>query len=373
MNILVSCLSKSWGGMEMFVISSIKLLLKEGHTVTLASIENSPIDKESQSLPVDRVHFDASPLSLKSMLLFKKSIKDGKIDLIHTHFSKDLWLIVPALKFSGLNTPIVMTKHIGSAIEKKDLLHNFIYNRLDCAIAISEVIRQNLLDTTVLSEKKVALVHNFIDINKYAKKASPEGLKKEFGINPSQTVIGMVGRISPGKGHEDVIEAVRILSQDKPDIKVIIAGASQENERQYEEGLKEKVRQYGLGEYIIFTGFRKDIPELLSLFDIFLFPSHAEAFGLSLLEAMASGLPSVVCFSDGVKDIALEDVTSLTYGRGEFTRLADNIKKLLASPELRMKLSENSLERVKLFSPELFQEKIEKLYRDLSAEKKPKK
>ncbi|MGE5439016.1 MAG: glycosyltransferase family 4 protein [Bacteroidota bacterium] len=355
--------------MEMFVISSIKLLLKEGHSVALASIENSPIDKESRRLNVKSVNFDASPLSLKSIMLFKKTLQNEKIDLIHTHFSKDLWLIVPALKLSGLKTPVVMTKHIGSAIEKKDLLHNFIYRRLDCAIAISEVIRQNLLDTTVLGEKKVALIHNFIDINKFVKNDDSSDLKKEFQITPSQTVIGMVGRISPGKGHEDVIEAVRVISQDEPDIKVIIVGTSQENERQYEAGLKEKVRQYGLDKYFIFTGFRKDIPELLSLFDIFLFPSHAEAFGLSLLEAMAVGLPNVVCYSDGVKDIALEDVTSLTYGRGEYEKLAGHIKNLLSNPELRTRLSENSMKRVKLFSPEVFQEKIETLYRNLVLKK----
>ncbi|MGE5430980.1 MAG: glycosyltransferase family 4 protein [Syntrophomonadaceae bacterium] len=357
--------------MEMFVISSIKLLLKEGHTVTLASIENSPIDKESRSLPLSGVHFESSPLSLKSILLFKKTLQNGKIDLVHTHFSKDLWLIIPALKLSGLKTPVVMTKHIGSAIEKKDLLHNFIYNRLNCAIAISEVIRQNLLDTTVLGEEKVALINNFIDIDKFVKVDNSLELRKEFQISSSATVIGMVGRISPGKGHEDVIEAVRLISLDKPDIKVIIVGTAQENEKQYEAGLKEKVSQYGLGEYFIFTGFRKDIPELLSLFDIFLFPSHAEAFGLSLLEAMAVGLPNVVCFSDGVKDIAVEDITSLTYGRGDFTKLAGHIKKLLSDPELRAHLSKNSLERVKLFSPGLFQEKIEKLYRNLAEQNKP--
>ncbi|MGE5353689.1 MAG: glycosyltransferase family 4 protein [Acidobacteriota bacterium] len=357
--------------MEMFVISSIKLLLKEGHSVTLASIKESPIDKESRKLNVASVNFDESPLSLRSIMLFKKTLQMGKIDLIHTHFSKDLWLIIPALKISGLKTPVVMTKHIGSAIEKKDLLHNFIYRRLDCAIAISEVIRQNLLDTTILGDKKVALIHNFIDVDKFVKRGDSIKLKEELQITPSQTVIGMVGRISPGKGHEDVIEAVRLISKDKPDIKVVIVGTSQENERHYEAGLKEKVMLYGLDKYFIFTGFRKDIPELLSLFDIFLFPSHAEAFGLSLLEAMAVGLPNVVCYSDGVKDIALEEVTSLTYGRGEYEKLAGNIKELLSDAELRSRLSKNSMERVKLFSPGVFQKKIETLYLDLVRNKKP--
>ncbi|MCU7493827.1 MAG: glycosyltransferase family 4 protein [Ignavibacteria bacterium] len=354
----------------MFVISSIKLLLKEGHTVILASIENSPIDKESRALDIKSLHFDSSPMSLKSMLIFKKTLQEKKIDLIHTHFSKDLWLIVPALKLSGLKTPLVMTKHIGSAIEKKDPLHNLIYKRLDCAIAISEVIRQNLLDTTILGEEKVALVHNFIDTAKFIKKDASQNLRKEFQVSPSSTVVGMVGRISPGKGHEDVIEAVRIIAEEKPDIKVVFVGASQENERQYEAGLKEKIRGYGLDEYFVFTGFRKDIPELLSFFDIFLFPSHAEAFGLSLLEAMATGLPNIVCYSDGVKDIALGDVTSLTYGRGDYKTLAGHIKKLLSDPELSSLLSKNSLERVRLFSPEIFQEKIEKLYGEILLKKK---
>ncbi|MGE5621130.1 MAG: glycosyltransferase family 4 protein [archaeon] len=351
--------------MEMFVISSIKLLLKEGHTVSLACIENSMLDKEASGLPITRVNFGSQNFSLKSLFLFMKTLQEGKFDLVHTHYSKDLWLIIPALKLLHLSTPAVMTKHLGSAIEKKDPLHRFIYNRLNHAIAISEVIRQNLLDTTVLGEDKVSLIHNFVDTDKFVRKDNPKALKKEFNIGDSTTVLGLVGRISPGKGHEDVIEAVKIVSEDKPDIKVIFVGASQANEREFEAGLKSLVSRYGLDDYFIFTGFRRDVPELLSLFDIFLFPSHAEAFGLSLIEAMALGLPSVVCYSDGVKDIALENITSLTYGRKDFVKMAEHIKTLLLDTELRKRLSENSLERVKLFSSELFQEKIENLYEKL--------
>lgn len=349
----------------MFVISSIKLLLKEGHTVSLSCIENSMLDKEASGLPITRVNFGSQNFSLKSLFLFMKTLQEGKFDLVHTHYSKDLWLIIPALKLLHLSTPAVMTKHLGSAIEKKDPLHRFIYNRLNHAIAISEVIRQNLLDTTVLGEDKVSLIHNFVDTDKFVRKDNPKALKKEFNIGDSTTVLGLVGRISPGKGHEDVIEAVKIVSEDKPDIKVIFVGASQANEREFEAGLKSLVSRYGLDDYFIFTGFRRDVPELLSLFDIFLFPSHAEAFGLSLIEAMALGLPSVVCYSDGVKDIALENITSLTYGRKDFVKMAEHIKTLLLDTELRKRLSENSLERVKLFSSELFQEKIENLYEKL--------
>jgi glycosyltransferase involved in cell wall biosynthesis len=371
MNILVTCLSKSWGGMEMFVLSSVSLLLGDGNCVSVVCLKDSPIYGELKNKNIPYILLDSSAISVSNIIKFASFLKADKYDLIHTHFSKDLWLIMPALWLLHSSIPVVMTKHLGSAITKKDFLHKALYNRLNHAIAISNVIKQNLIDTTSLSEEKVSLIYNYINAKAFKKDIEIAGaLRKEFAIDQNVFVLGMVARITPGKGHEDVIESVKILNEKNVKVKVIVVGASEEGEKHYEESLKNKIKEYGLEEYFIFTGFRNDVANILSMFDVFLFPSHAEAFGLSLLEAMACGLPSIVCFSDGVKDIAIKGETSLTFERDDSVTLAENILNLLNDEKLRKKLSENSIQRAKYFSAESFQQKIDLLYKSLIKENK---
>jgi len=363
MKILVTCLSKAWGGMEMFALSSIKLLIEDGYNVTAACIDGSPLHAELKKSGIKQETFKPALFSSHNLLKFVKIFRKKGYNLLHTHFSKDLWLIVPAVKITRCQIPVVLTKHLGSAVSKKDYLHNMIYKRVDYAIAISNVIKQNLLDTTCLTSEKVILLNNYIDLSRFGKnEKSREKLLKEFSIPPGVLTMGVVARITPGKGHEEVVEAVKKISSQNFEFKVFIVGASSPDEADYEKGLKEKVKKYGLDKYFVFTGFRSDIPELMSMFDIFLFPSRAEAFGLSLLEAMAAGLPSIVCFSDGVKDIAVENQTSLTFDRQNYELLAKHIKKLILDKALREKLGAKSLERARRFSPRIFQEKINLLY-----------
>lgn len=349
----------------MFAVSSIRLLIGQGDKVTLLCIKNTRLEKAAKELPVSTITLDSSSPGLKNLLKTINHLKNKKFDLIHSHFTKDLWLIVPALRILGDNVPLVITKHLGSHIVKKDVLHRIIYQRVDHAVAISNVIRDNLLDTTPLDTAKVSVIHNFVDLDKYRTHSNPAQIRKELKIDESVTVLGIVSRITPGKGHDDVIEAVSLLKDKNLNFKIVIVGSASADEIDYEEKLKERIRTLDLEKYFIFTGFRKDIPELLASFDIFLFPSRAEAFGLSLVEAMAAGLPAIACFSDGVKDIAVNDLTGLTYNRDDIKTLSENIYKLVSDSSLREKLAVGSYQQSERFSPAHFQTKMNGLYRSL--------
>lgn len=370
MHILITCLSKSWGGMEMFTISSLYLLLQNGYKVTAACIENSPIHRELKAHGISVELFKPARLSFSNLLKFAKLFTQNKFDLIHSHYSKDLWQIIPALKLTSSELPIVLTKHLGSGVSKKDYLHRKLYDRLDHAIAISNVIKDNLLESTTLTDEKISLISNYIDLNRYKKSQLVNlRLRKEFSIDRETYMLGVVARITPGKGHEEVIEAVNKLKNENLNFKVMVVGTSSADEKKYEEDLKNQIKNFGIEKYFIFSGFRSDVPDLLAMFDLFLFPSRAEAFGLALLEAMATGLPNIVCYSDGVKDIAVKGETSLTFNRMDSDMLARQIKIALTDENLRDKLGKNSLARAQFFSEGIFQKKITALYEFLVSKK----
>lgn len=347
--ILYSCLSRSWGGMEMRTISGIEQLNQRGIQTDLLCYPGSRIFKEGSGRNFNILTAHASgyfhPLEIiKIAKIFKKK----SYDIIHTQASHDLWLFVPALKLLNSDIPLVLTKRVGSFIVKKDFLHRKLYERVNVTIAISEVIKKNLMDTTVLTAEKIVLLHNGIDLDKFnPRKTDKRKVRDEFNIEPNEIVIGMLGRFSWGKGHEEFLFAARELTKQYSNLKFFIVGEPSVGEAEYADTIKKLSRSYGLDESVIFTGYRSDTPDILAAMDIFAFPSHSEAFGQSLVEAMAMGIPSVCSNSDGILDIAVDGVTSYLFERRSAEDFTKKLKMLIDSKQHRAEFGVASVKRAK--------------------------
>ena len=347
MKILYSCLSKSWGGMEMVTINSIKQLLDRNISVELICTADSRIHIEANNIgmiiyPIKAPGYFHPVITIKVVSI----IKNGKYDLIHTHASKDLWLLVPALKLIKSKIPLVLTKHVGSFIKKTDKMHNWLYSRVNYAIAISKVIKDNLLETTALDENKIVLHYNGVDPEKYdPTKVDPMKVRKELNIKEDELLLGMVARFSAGKGHENFLLVAKELNAKYNNLKFIIVGEASKGEDAYAEEIKELADLYALNN-IIFAGFRTDMPEVLSAMDIFIFPSHAEAFGVALVEAMAMAKPSVSTSSDGILDITVDNETGFLFNKDDPSDLKNKLELLIISPEKRKTLGKAARQRV---------------------------
>ncbi len=370
MKILYSCLSKSWGGMEMVTLTGIKQLLKRNIKVELLCADESRIQLEANNLGIIihsiKIGKAPNPFSILNILTILKS---GCYDLIHSHASKDLWLIVPAIKILKSKTPLVFTKHIGSFIVKKDFLHNKIYNRVDAAIAISSVIKKNLICTTSLTEDKIKIIFNGVDLDKFdPQKTDRNKLRKELSVNENQILIGMIGRFSSGKGHEEFLLAAKELSKKYSQLKFVIVGEASRGEDEYAKSIKQLASEYKLRN-LYFVGFRSDIPDVLAAMDIFVFPSHAEAFGLGLIEAMAMYKASVCSNSDGVLDIAVDSETSYLFKVKDGNDLTDKLEKLILDSDKRKTFGDYARKRaVEYFDLEKVTDQIINVYSKLLEE-----
>jgi len=347
--ILYSCLSRSWGGMEMRTISGIEQLNQRGIQTDLLCYPGSRIFKEGSGRDFNILTAHASgyfhPLEI---IKIAKILKKKSYDIIHTQASHDLWLLVPALNLTGLNTPLILTKRVGSFIIKKDFLHRKLYERVTITIAISRIIKKNLMDTTTLTEDKILLLHNGVSLDKFNPvNAARAEVRKEFNISDDDIVIGMLGRFSWGKGHEEFLLAARELNHKYNNLKFLVVGEPSEGENEYAEKIKMLAVEYNLIGSIIFTGFRSDTPNIISAMDIFAFPSHSEAFGQSLVEAMAMGIPSVCSNSDGILDIAVDGVTSHLFEKRNAEDFTAKLKLLVESPEDRKRFGAAAIKRVK--------------------------
>ena len=372
MKILYSCLSKSWGGMEMFTLTAIQQLLKKNISVELLCIAESRIHIEAYNTGVI-IHPIKIPGYIHpfSILNLASIIRRSNYDLIHTQASKDLWLLVPALKILGTKIPLILTKQVGSFIVKKDKLHRWIYNRLSFTLAISNVIKRNLLETCPLTEDKILLLHNGIDTEKFnPATVNAQKVRDEFKIKGDETLIGMIARFSPGKGHEEFLEAAKILNDKYSRLRFMIVGEASRGENNYADKIKQLSGELAINN-IIFTGYRTDTPEVLRAMDIFVFPSHNEAFGIALAEAMSMGKPSVCSNADGVLDIAVEGETSFLFENKNAGALAQKIELLLKSPETMRSFSLSARKRaVNFFDLEKLTDRVIEIYNSLTQAQK---
>ncbi len=367
MKILYSCLSKSWGGMEMFTLTAIKQLLAKNVTVEFICSDESRLHLEARHLGIIIHPVKASGyVHPFGILRIANIIRKNSYDLIHTQASKDLWLLVPALKLIGKKTPLLMTKQVGSFIVKKDFFHKWIYRRLNYALAISNVIKNNLMETCPLSEDKIILLHNGIDTKVFNPAVvDSRKIRKEFGIDEEEILIGMLARFSPGKGHEEFLNAASELKKKFNNLKFMIVGEASRGENDYAESIKKSAAEYGLDNFI-FTGFRSDTPEVLAAMDIFVFPSHNEAFGIALAEAMSMGKPSVCSNSDGILDIAVDGTTSLLFKTKDADDLRVKIELLINSPDMRKKFGIEARKRaVENFDIEVLTDKVIDIYNNI--------
>jgi glycosyltransferase involved in cell wall biosynthesis len=366
MKILYSCLSKSWGGMEMFTLTAIKELLKRDIKVELLCAAESRLHIEANNIGLIIYPVNASGYFHPFTIMKLASIlRHGRYNLIHTQFSKDLWLIVPAVKLSGKKIPVILTKQLGSFIIKKDVLHSWIYKNVTLVFAISRVIKTNLLATVPLPENKIEILHNGIDINKFNPAVGRGNVRKEFSVGDEELLIGMLARLSPGKGHEEFLAAAKNLSQKHNNLRFIIVGEASRGENEYADKIKKLAADYGL-KNLIFAGFRSDTPEVLAAMDIFVFPSNAEAFGIALAEAMAMGKPCVASDSDGILDLIEDSQTGCLFENRSAADLEKKTEVLILSQDLRSKFglaARNSA--VEKFDINILTERVISFYKEL--------
>lgn len=208
-----------------------------------------------------------------------------------------------------------------------------------------------------------------VDLDKFDPEAYSEAsatLRDEFGLGDSDPVVGTIANVNPAKGHQYLLEAVPSVLERFPDTQFLIVGSKLESQQHYFEDLQDTLSHLGIENSVQFTGWRSDIPKLLSLFDLFVLPSITEACPIVVLEAMAMCCPVVATDVGGVT----EQLPSEEYGwvvpSEDSVALAKTINRALSSPAQRQTRAQNARERVEeLFSTEISAEAHISVYEPL--------
>ena len=370
--VLQTCFSRSWGGLEIQALEVSAHLSRRGHTLTLACCAGSRLAHEARAAGLDAFEMNVSgyfhPAAIWKL---SRLIRSRSFPLVHCQHSRDLSLVVPAADLSGVSPRVVLSKRVGSYVHKRDLFHRYTYSRLARVLAISAVIHRNVLDTTPTPPERVLTLHDAIDTDVFdPAKADGRRVRAEFGFSAETTVVGFVGRFSPGKGHEELLHAAATMHAVRPGLRFLVAGEASAGEERYEDQIRRLSSELGLDATVTFAGFRRDVPDVMASFDILAFPSHAESFGVVLIEAMAMAIPVVSTNCDGVLDIVVDGETGLFVHPRAAGELAAALLRLVDSKDLRTRLGAAGRRRaLALFDRNRQIDRLESIYREILAER----
>lgn len=347
LKILQVCSSRAWGGMEMQVVHVSSALKERGHSITVLCYPGSPLFSAShrRGIPCKTMSLDSY---VRPFHIFRLAsyVKEYGFDILHCHYSKDLWSLIPAVGLAGKGN-VILSKGIGPGKRKADPLHTWMYKRVKRVIAKSEYLHSRVIEAYPVDPGRVVTLHNGVDLKFFNPILhNGERVRKEFSVAPEERLVGMVGRISPAKGHKEFLQAASHVREVLPETKFLIAGAASRDEVWYEQEVRQWAVEVGLDGHVIFTGFREDVPAILSALDLFVLTSHIESFGNTLVEAMAMGKACVATAAGGVLDIVENGVSGLLVPAQDVQSLTEAMVFLLNDDQGRNKLGYAARKRI---------------------------
>lgn len=215
-----------------------------------------------------------------------------------------------------------------------------------------------------LCRQKVGILEIGLDpsIIEEVQQRNKSALQEELGIDPNCKNVVVVGQLYRPKGQHLVLEALSMMVDKFPEIRVYFLGDHVlEEYRPYKLELDRFIKKHGLEGYVKFTGWRKDALDIVALMDILIHPSLAEGFGFAVLEAMALGKPVIASRVGGLREAITDGVNGFLVEPGDVNAIVERWQKLLVDPELRKRLGKAARQTV--FSKYLIDDKVAKLAR----------
>src|SRR5262245_13589963 len=366
MKILQVCSAESLGGGERHVIDLTRAMIERGHQLSVAVRRDSPLVDALAGYPIHWYELGLrNALDVISAQGIANVIRKNRIDVLHAHIARDYTFCGVAARIAArLGNPVgfFITRHHFNPI-KSNPIYAWTIGEARALIAVSESVRENLLESFPDFADRVVTIPNWIDAG-CCGSLSREVARARLGV-ARRLVVGVVGQITRLKRQDLFIEAAAHLIRDRywNDAEFLIVGEAGPDDEAYLGQLRKLTESLRIGGQVRFTGHVEDLPALLAAFDIVAAPSDNEAFSLALVEAMASGCAVVATRAGGMAEIVEDGITGLLIERDNVWSLIAALSRLLTDKRLREKMG--SVARaivIERFDRRSVIDRIERLY-----------
>ncbi len=307
------------------------------------------------------------------LALFKltRLMRRDRYHIVHTHSSKAGLLGRIAAKMAGVPL-IVHTVHGWSFHDQMTPRRRRFYVALekigwamgDATIVVAaRDIEKGLAQGIGRSAADYHVIRSGIELDRFGHPQRPSAqMRRELGVPPDALVVGSVTRLSPQKAPLDLVELFARVVQAHPETWFVVVG-----DGPLRGEMERRLQAAGLTDRVILTGLRRDVPELMAAFDLFVLTSLWEGLPRVLPQAMATGLPVVCTAADGSTEIVRDGENGFLVFRGDVREMGDKACQLLASEELRLLFGQNGRLLAQKFGARQMVDDIHTLYQRLLA------
>lgn len=314
-------------------------------------------------IPVDVLNVSGKLTSVKTTLRLASWLKKTRPSIVHGgQFLTNLHTTV-ASKIAGVG-PVIIEEHGHNRWKRwhHRLLDRLLCSRADGVVCCSGSVKRVAQSSIRVPDDRFHVIHNCIDLAEIGGRAETRSaVRNSFGVSDDEILVGTVGTLRPEKGHGVLIRAWRQFSEQHGDTraKLVVVGDGPIRQKLHDEARDVPG--------IIWAGSRSDVGEVLAAMDVFVFPSIDEGLGIALIEAMATGLPSVVSDEGGIPEIVTDGETGLIVKAGDSRALCEGLFKVSQEIDLRKQLGDAAqVVALNGHSPAVYCQRLLDIHRQLS-------
>jgi glycosyltransferase involved in cell wall biosynthesis len=331
-----------FAGTERHILDLARGLRGEGVNVRIACPSPAVLEDaaRSEGIPVITIQ-KKGLLNQEAANTLAGLLKSGELDIIHAHNGRSWLTAATAVSRAGVGRCIA-TQHFiepNHATQKgikaiiSKTAHHWVTERTERIIAISQAVRQSMLDRHEAPSEKITVIPNGIT----APEVSPDAvieLRKSLNIEPDASLVVCAARLEPEKDIATLISAMARVVNEHPNAQCLIAGEGSQH-----AALEQQIGVMNLEKSVRLLGFRNDAHTIIAASDLFVLPSLAEPFGLVLLEAMSLGKPVVATRAGGPVEIVEDGVTGMLVSPKSPEEMAKVITNILFNQLISSKMS----------------------------------
>jgi L-malate glycosyltransferase len=347
-----------WRGGQRQVLLTVLGLRERGHRAVLVAHPDGELTRRASEGHDLLKLAPRTEVDLHAGWRISRIIRELKPDVVHAHDPHAIAAASLALAFNtSLEGPALIASRRVAFHLKPNAFSRWKYRQVDCFIAASDSIHTTLLEDGI-EASKIVTVYEGIDIHRIQAEP-PAAIHAELWLPTNAPIVGAAGALTAEKGQRYLIDAAALVVREVPDARFVILG-----EGDLRPSLERQIKELRLDKHVFLPGFRADVLAFLRAFDVFVMPSIAEGLGTSLLDAMAASKPTVAPNTGGIPEAVADGETGLLVSPRDAHALAHAISRLLKDRNLRQRMGEAGLARVRrLFSAERMVDETLAVYR----------
>jgi glycosyltransferase involved in cell wall biosynthesis len=366
LNVLQVCDHLGWEGSRMHGVKRLFAWMiprfdTSRFNVSLVSLRKKDLSEETlESFGVDITYLHKSKFDPATLPALLKVIDRKQIDILHLHGygATTFGRLAGAMR----RIPTILHEHANLTNTPwfQKVADAALEPFTDIGIAVSQSTADFVINARKMPPDKVKVVYLGVPLEEFSRPRSADEIaaaRAELGVQPGQFVAGTVTRLHDSKGNSFLVDAARLVINDRPGTRFYMVG-----EGPLLESLQQQARAVGLGDRFVFAGFAKDVARVVSAFDISVFPSLWEGTPLTVFEALAMGKPIVATDADGLVDVLTHDRDAIIVPKRDAPALAGAISRMIDDAALRERLGAGARVTGRQYDIAAFVSKMERLY-----------